>query len=406
VYSFITLLVITTIFQLYYLDWWPRHWSPVGSVLSFWAWSLLMGCIAYVLGFAEYHACWGFITAGTMVTLLIVAFRTLKTRQAHVRQERRWSDLTPHERARRVFHDTLSHQHLSQRFHQFRNLRYHLSHLRIKFSSRLGALPNSYRRFMWFLLTIFLACLGLFLNDSLAHRFLATLPHSTSAGLFYVYSIIATTYSLDFVTDRIIMTQIYSWPLSTAFRLYYYMINYVFYRNLFARLRNVEQFAVIQLFQVLNIVLVLPLFMTEQVHRWGVVWWGENRSLKEYRVQLGRNLFLRNIAENVTMISFLGWLLVLHYGPNNSFYPYFQFNEPGQVYNVNLTVFASLIVWGSEIMAGFITRLTLKRYFHLSVTREAVKDFKRYPDLIVVMILVVIHILQDMLLSLVRISVA
>ncbi|ORZ10928.1 hypothetical protein BCR41DRAFT_398104 [Lobosporangium transversale] len=74
---------------------------------------------------------------------------------------------------------------------------------------------------------------------------------------------------------------------------------------------------------------------------------------EEYKRQVGRGLFLRNLAENVTMLAFLLWK-----------------------------------VDGTPCHKG------------------GPQDFKEYPELIVVFILVMIHILQDMLLSLLDLNFA
>ena len=46
------------------------------------------------------------------------------------------------------------------------------------------------------------------------------------------------------------------------------------------------------------------------------------------------------------MLSFLGWLAILHFGPNSAVYPFFAFETTeGDPYTFALTFWASSIVW-------------------------------------------------------------
>lgn len=58
----------------------------------------------------------------------------------------------------------------------------------------------------------------------------------------------------------------------------------------------------------------------------------------------------------VSMIGFLGWLAILHFGPNASVYPFFRFSTTSPELDEStfkLTFLASLAVWVSLAPACF-----------------------------------------------------
>ncbi|KAF9392585.1 hypothetical protein BGZ80_008957 [Entomortierella chlamydospora] len=234
-----------------------------------------------------------------------------------------------------------------------------------------------------------------------ADHYIEETSQDTKQGLVYVYTWVGTIYILDAVTDYIIETRVRSYPLSSIFKLYYSMIYFIFYRNLFVRLRSYEQFVAIQLASSFWVCIFHPVCMTRIVYRTLVYLFGISKTYEEYKRQVGRGLFLRNLAENVTMLSFLCWVNILYYGPNSKIYPYFQFNDISHdKYDHGYTVKASLGIWISELISNFINRTICKKFMGHHVTKEALKDLKEYPELIVAFVLVMVHILQDMLLSL------
>ncbi|KAJ3083256.1 hypothetical protein HK102_001168 [Quaeritorhiza haematococci] len=181
--------------------------------------------------------------------------------------------------------------------------------------------------------------------------------------------------------------------------------------------------------------------MTRSLHQFQTTWFGVTQPYPDYIRHVGRSFFLRNIAENATMLGFLGWCTILHFGPNSEHYPFFRFKPSdwgdgifGSVLNAGggnatdpssrgsgsdsgsggdteegsytweHTMLFSLGAFAFELLSAYITRTSFKRYFKLSVTREAVMEFARYPEVVFVMCLVVVHVLMNMLVALVDLS--
>ena len=118
------------------------------------------------------------------------------------------------------------------------------------------------------------------------------------------------------------------------------------------------------------------------------------------------------------MLAFLGSILVLHYGSNKDVYPYFAFdrgpddNSPpdgsslpiggGDEYNFGLTFYASLVTWACEIVAGWLVRRILWYGWKMDVTGEGKADLQMWPELLPTGVVVMVHVLQNMLFSIVR----
>ena len=66
--------------------------------------------------------------------------------------------------------------------------------------------------------------------------------------------------------------------------------------------------------------------------------------------------YLRTIAQHTTMLAFLGWLSLLHFGINQPLYPFFAFDDDDS-YNYRLTIIGSLAIWASEMASNFLTTL-------------------------------------------------
>jgi hypothetical protein len=146
-----------------------------------------------------------------------------------------------------------------------------------------------------------------------------------------------------------------------------------------------------------------------------------NQSLSSYQKFCARNIYIRSLSETVSMLAFLGSILVLHYGSNKDVYPYFAFDrapmeEPdmpdggrigipiggGEGYNFQLTLYASMVTWACEIVAGWIVRRILWFGWEMDVTGEARKDLGMWPELLPTGVVVMVHVLQNMLFSIVR----
>lgn len=145
--------------------------------------------------------------------------------------------------------------------------------------------------------------------------------------------------------------------------------------------------------------------MTRAVHTVLVRAYINGQTYEEYRKFVGRSFWLRGLAENVSMLAWLGWVVGLHYGWNTKVgisspplqkklgddgyshiytqvYPYFSFSDKEDPYTFQLTFYASLATWACEILAGWVVRWIMLWWFRFSVTEEAVQDLVRYPELV------------------------
>ena len=86
------------------------------------------------------------------------------------------------------------------------------------------------------------------------------------------------------------------------------------------------------------------------------------QTLPAYQKFCARNIYIRTLSENTSMLAFLGSILVLHYGANKDVYPYFAFDKfkmppegtnpedggwegRGEDYDFGRTFYASLVTW-------------------------------------------------------------
>lgn len=122
------------------------------------------------------------------------------------------------------------------------------------------------------------------------------------------------------------------------------------------------------------------------------------------------------------MLAFLGSILVLHYGSNKDVYPYFAFDRytglpppslgadkkdstpagTGEGYDFGLTFYASVVTWACEIIAGWVVRRILWFGWKVNVTGEGKRDLAMWPELLPTGVVVMVHVLQNMLFSIVR----
>ena len=138
-------------------------------------------------------------------------------------------------------------------------------------------------------------------------------------------------------------------------------------------------------------------------------------------------------------MAFLGSVVVLHYGSNRDVYPYFAFDQAqngtspadsprnstnyrppplkpyggedvrggfpldgGESYDFGLTFYASIVTWACEICAGWIVRRILWFGWKVDVTGEGKSDLGMWPELLPTGVVVMVHVLQNMLFSIVR----
>lgn len=181
-------------------------------------------------------------------------------------------------------------------------------------------------------------------------------------------------------------------------------------RALYARLRSPTQFIVLQILSSTSLIIFQPLSMSSPFHTVLGVIGLNNQPYADYRKFCGRSIFIRNIAENVSMLAFLGQILVLHYGANKDVYPYFAFDDQPdpvdgeQVYNFAFTFWASSVTWGCEIVAAWVVRRVVGYAYQFHVTREGVLDLGAWPELLPTGVAVMVHALQNMLFGIIRLS--
>jgi hypothetical protein len=327
-------------------------------------------------------------------------------------------------------------------------------------SLRKRWLPASFVRFIWFCLALFIGMMAYVLGEVYAETYLRTLPHNTYETIFYVYSWVVTVHLLDGLVGFILGgndgERVGSYPLGWIFKLFvspiphfsalpnktnrYFSVTYQTYvRALYARLRSPAQFIYLQAISSSFLILLAPLTMSKPFHYFLTLVSINNQTLPSYQKFCARNIFIRGLAENVSMIAFLGSVVVLHYGSNQDVYPYFAFDQAqngisptlarnssyslrpsflksygnddagrgfpldgGESYDFGLTFYASIVTWACEICAGWIVRRILWFGWKMDVTGEGKSDLGMWPELLPTGVVVMLHVLQNMLFSIVR----
>ncbi|KAG4303408.1 hypothetical protein PCK1_000372 [Pneumocystis canis] len=376
-YNAIGLLWITKLFNLFSLNWWPASLGGAISYTFFWTFSVFLGSLIYLFSEkAEYTLTWILLTFCTMAgrySKKVVAFAVLRASDRH-----------------------MNHHSLSHTQETFFNGTFN-SHF-----------PSSYIRFLWFCLILVIGLAAFAAGEAYARLYLKTLPHNSTDALLYVYSWVTTVYILDIITSWILSYKIKSESLAWVFKLYYAMTLQIYVRNLYARLHSPQQFAVIQGASSFTVIIIVPALMTKWAYKGYLLFTKSNVDYEEFKKNSGRSFYIKTLAQNITMISFLGWICILHFGPNKTLYPYFTFSSKessnDDVYSFKLTFFATLVVWASELISSFITRLIMKLSFKFEVTNEALKDMMEFPDILPAALAVCIHVLQNMLFSIIRLE--
>lgn len=181
------------------------------------------------------------------------------------------------------------------------------------------------------------------------------------------------------------------------------MLTYQTYvRALYARLRSPEQFIWLQALSSGFLIVLTPIQMTSLFHRILVLLGLTDQSYGSYLKLQTRNVFIRFLAENVSMITFLGSILVLHYGPNKDVYPYFAFDGTDRYYDFDLTITASAATWVCELVAGIILRAVIRFCFGVDATAEGKLDLAVWPELLPTAVAAMLHVLQNMMFSIIR----
>lgn len=187
----------------------------------------------------------------------------------------------------------------------------------------------------------------------------------------------------------------------------YFMLTYQTYvRALYARLRSPTQFISLQILSSAGLIIVTPLLMSAPFH-WFLSFIGVNsQSYGTYQKICIRNVFIRFLAENASMLAFLGSVVVLHFGANKGVYPYFAFDGTDETedYDFNLTFYASSITWACELTTSFIVAGLIRWIYKVSVVTEGKLDFIVWPELLPTCVAVMLHVLQNMLFSIIRLQ--
>lgn len=147
-----------------------------------------------------------------------------------------------------------------------------------------------------------------------------------------------------------------------------------------------------------------PLSMTSLAHRITQHFNPRPKSWEEYVESIGLAIYLRNLAQNVTMVAFLGWVSILHFGRNQSLYPFFAFADRGDPYNYQLTMLGSGAIWASELITSFVARAICKAALGVDVTNLGLDEFREFPELLATCVWTSVHVLMDMLLFLIKLN--
>ncbi|EPY50029.1 fungal protein [Schizosaccharomyces cryophilus OY26] len=261
---------------------------------------------------------------------------------------------------------------------------------------------DAYAHYSWFIIVLCVTLIVYLAGEYLTNIYMSTLPHSSSVAIAYVYSWMCTVSLCNLISSWILNTKTHSYALVSVFKLYFELTLQVYLRNLYARLESPQQFVLVQIASSLTMMTIFPLILMSRTA------YHFNKSLTKsldpyavYRKNMGRNFYVKCVASNLSMLSFLGWSLILHFGPNAAIYPYFTFTKESP-YSFKLTFYASSAVWASELIAAYFTRLIMSKYYDFEVSLEAIRDFVEYPDMIPAFIAVGIHVLQNVLFSIIQ----
>ncbi|BGP16938.1 hypothetical protein JCM10213v2_004946 [Rhodosporidiobolus nylandii] len=358
-YLAIALVFVTKLFDLYRLNWWPSTLGGSVSYTFFWSLALAVGYLLHHFDLDGFGR---------------------RTRSRHPRPSDEWDWERKTTWVLLAFATIFLERQLGQR------------------------MPRSYRRFLWFLGTLGLSLLALIIGQLFATTYLSTLPHNNLEGLAYVYTWILSVTILNGVSSWILQRKVRSQALVFLFRFYFFLVYHVFYRNLFARLRSPDQAAWITLLSSSIVIVVYPVTMSRTFWRILRFFTGLDLEWEDYAAEKGQELYLRNLSEVVTMVAFLGWLSILHWGPNKTIYPFFAFDTRYDPYTYRLTLTASAVIFAAELFSSYIARLLCWVCYGVDVTNLGLDQFREHPELVVACVFTACHVLSDMLLFLVKLN--
>ncbi|KAK1927284.1 hypothetical protein DB88DRAFT_477474 [Papiliotrema laurentii] len=386
-YLAVALFFITNLFSLYRLNWWP---SALGGRLSYglsWGLTLLIGLATHHLDLFKLRRRWEsrdpandvdwerktfWVTLSFVAMLMpaVACFSKLKRDKRHTLRNPVPS--------------------VSQTF------------LGDSFSRRI---PASWKRFLWFMTCLGIACFSLVVGQAYASLFLSTLPHTSLDAGTWVYSWVITVQLLSTISLFILAGKVRSRALLFLYKLFFQLVYHAFYRNLFARLRSPSQFATVQLLSSFSVVVVFPLQMTRQWHGLLQLLIGYPQPYEEHVDNIATTFYCRSLAQNVTMVGFLGWLTILHFGPNSQIYPFFRFSPtPDDPYTFPLTFTASSLIWASELISSFIARQVMSLAFKVDVSQVGLDEMREYPELVPACSWASVHVSMNILLFLIKLN--
>ncbi|KAK4170363.1 hypothetical protein QBC43DRAFT_4630 [Cladorrhinum sp. PSN259] len=439
-YSLTALIWITKVFNLYSLNWWPQSLGFPLTVSAIAILSLAAPIPIYLIPETKFltvhNTAWISWTFVIMAMPVTIAFCILMTNERHLGLRHSLSE------TQRIFtsswwagdrDDTISRRERRQRaaildptafdpspdggqigFNEAGgggggNGRYGRAPP-VPVRMRRRWLPASFVRFVWFCLALFIGLLAYVIGEAYAEIYLRTLPHNNLETIVYVYGWISTVHLLDGLTGWILGgnegERVGSYPLSWIFKLYFMLTYQTYVRALYARLRDPAQFAVLQILSSTGLIIVTPILMSRPVHWFLCVIGANGQSYGSYQKICIRNVFIRFLAENASMLAFLGSVVVLHFGANQDVYPYFAFDGSEEMgnYTFNLTFYASSVTWACELAASFVVAGLIRVIYKVSVVQEGKLDFVVWPELLPTSVAVILHVLQNMLFSIIRLQ--
>ncbi|KAJ4296993.1 hypothetical protein N0V88_003909 [Collariella sp. IMI 366227] len=430
-YNLTALMWITKVFNLYSLNWWPQSLGfPVTfSVIAIV--SIAAPIPIYLTpetNFLTVHnTAWISWTFVTMAMPVAIAFLILMTNERHLKLRHSLSE------TQRIFTTSWWTGEPDGSISRRDGRRQRAALDPIAFDSALGTsgvgfvdprhqrpaipvrlrrrwLPASFVRFVWFCLALSIGLLAYVIGEAYAEIYLRTLPHNNFETIIYVYGWISTVHLLDGLTGWILGgnegERVGSYPLSWIFKLYFMLTYQTYVRALYARLRSPSQFILLQVLSSTSLIIVTPILMSAPFHWFLSVIGVNSQSYGAYQKICIRNVFIRFMAENASMLTFLGSVAVLHFGANKEVYPYFAFDGSGETgdYDFYLTFWASSITWGCELAASFIVDGLIRWIYKVSVVTEGKLDFIVWPELMPTCVAVMLHVLQNMLFSIIRLQ--
>lgn len=405
-YAAVALVYITQLFSLYRLNWWPAALGAKTSYSIFWLLSISGGYFLHHFHFDSLSV--------SPVNTLSQAFITL-TKLLSPTDDDDDDDDDDIQWQRKTLWVGLAFATMAMpalvclvglRRSGRQTYRHSLTDMQKAFLERQLArrIPASYIRFLWFIAAIGLSLVALIAGQGYASVYLSTLPHTGLDGTAYVTFWMTTVNLLAVISHWILEDKVRSRALLFANKYYYFLVYFIFYRNLFARLRSFDQFALVQLLSSFWVCIWYPLSMTSLFHRITQHFNPHPKSWEEYVESVGLAFYVRNLAQNTTMIAFLGWVSILHFGKNQHLYPFFAFDDQRDPYNYQLTMLGSGAIWASELITSFIARCICKWLFGVDVTNLGLDEFREFPELLPTCVWTSVHVLMDMLLFLIKLN--